>query len=86
MTTKNDITGDSLISKKNSDAFRNNFDDIFKKKEPVNPDACLHEQTKMKLVAWATDTASGIGHRQGFTMQRCCAYCGIVMPEKDNAG
>lgn len=32
--TKNDITGDKLVSKKNSDAYRDNYDAIFKKSEP----------------------------------------------------
>ena len=31
MATKNDITGDSLISKTNSEAYRNNYDLIFGK-------------------------------------------------------
>ena len=35
MATKNDVTGDSLITKASSDAYRNNYDLIFKKKEPV---------------------------------------------------
>ena len=29
----NDITGDAIISKKNSELFRDNFDKIFKKNE-----------------------------------------------------
>jgi len=32
--TKNEITGDKLISKKNSDAYRDNYDAIFNKSEP----------------------------------------------------
>lgn len=32
MTTKNDITGDKIQSKANSEEYRNNFDLIFKKK------------------------------------------------------
>ena len=35
MATKNDVTGDSLITKASSEAYRNNYDLIFKKKEPV---------------------------------------------------
>jgi hypothetical protein len=31
--TKNDITGDKLVSKKNSDAYRDNYDAIFNKSE-----------------------------------------------------
>ena len=39
MATRNDITGDELISKMNSQAFRDNFDRIFgvKKKERYVP-------------------------------------------------
>lgn len=33
MATKNDITGDSLISKTNTDAYRDNYDRIFGKKK-----------------------------------------------------
>lgn len=36
MATKNDITNDSLITKASSDAYRNNYDLIFKKKESVD--------------------------------------------------
>ena len=32
MATKNDITGDSISSKKTSDEYRDNYDKIFKKK------------------------------------------------------
>lgn len=31
--SKNDITGDAIISKANNQTFRDNFDNIFKKKE-----------------------------------------------------
>ena len=30
MTAKNDITGDKLITKKNSDAYRDNYDMVFR--------------------------------------------------------
>lgn len=33
MVAKNDITGDSIMSKVNSDSFRDNFDRIFGKKK-----------------------------------------------------
>ncbi len=33
MATKNDITGDALISKTNTDAYRDNYDRIFGKKK-----------------------------------------------------
>ena len=35
MVAKNDITGDSIMSKVNSDSFRDNFDRIFGKKKNV---------------------------------------------------
>lgn len=31
MASRNEITGDSIVSKKQSDAYRENFDRIFKK-------------------------------------------------------
>lgn len=34
MTARNDITGDSIVSKSNSEEYRNNFANIFGKKEP----------------------------------------------------
>jgi len=37
MTTKNDITGDSLVSKPVSDTYRANYDSIQWSKEPENP-------------------------------------------------
>ena len=41
--TKNEITGDKLISKKNSDAYRDNYDAIFKNR---NFDKDGYEQDK----------------------------------------
>ena len=35
--TKNDITGDKLISKSNSEAYRDNYDNIFKKEKEYEP-------------------------------------------------
>jgi hypothetical protein len=35
---------------------------------------CAHKRTKMKLIAWATN--SRYGHEQGFRMGRCCCLCG----------
>ena len=32
-TSKNDVTGDKLITKKTTDAYRDGYDAIFKKKE-----------------------------------------------------
>jgi predicted RNase H-like HicB family nuclease len=41
MTTKNDITGDAIITKATSDKYRENFDNIFKK--PKTPDEAFLE-------------------------------------------
>ncbi len=38
MSTKNDITGDSLTSKPNSEAYRNNYDLIFSKNKKSESD------------------------------------------------
>jgi hypothetical protein len=40
MSTKNDITGDSLVSKASTESYRNNFDNIFgkKKEQPMIDD------------------------------------------------
>lgn len=38
MATKNDITGDALISKVNTKEFENNFDRIFRKKKEYPED------------------------------------------------
>jgi len=40
MTTKNDVTGDSMVSKETTDVYRNNWDAIFgKPKGPPKGDA-----------------------------------------------
>lgn len=41
MATRNDITGDALISRVNSESFRDNFDKIFRSKKKETD----HEQT-----------------------------------------
>jgi len=38
MATKNDVTGDSLISKASNQQYRDNYDAIFKKKEDSKSD------------------------------------------------
>ena len=45
MATKNDITGDSLISKTNSEAYRNNYDLIFGKGKNNVKRTGLHDGT-----------------------------------------
>ena len=37
MAAKNDITGDSILTKVSSDAYRNNFDNIFGNKSEDKP-------------------------------------------------
>ena len=47
MATHNDITGDALISKTNTDAYRNNYDLIFGKKDkPKAEDVKKPEEPK----------------------------------------
>lgn len=53
MTSKNDITGDSLISKTNSKAYENNYDLIFGKKSALC-DICGKDLTTTKECAWTS--------------------------------
>lgn len=52
----NDITGDKLITKTNTDAYRDNFDRIFKK-------PCQHD--------WCSDGDPGPGEIMTLTCSRC---------------
>lgn len=48
MTSRNDITGDSLTSKPSNDAFRDGWDRIFGKKaeeKPVEPETKTEEKS-----------------------------------------
>lgn len=49
MTTKNEITGDSLITRASSEAYRNNWDKIFgtKKKDKQEQEKALAELTQL---------------------------------------
>lgn len=48
MTTKNEITGDSLITRASSEAYRNNWDKIFgKKKDKQEQEPSLDELTQL---------------------------------------
>lgn len=50
MTAKNDITGDAIRSKTNSDAYRDNYDRIFrKKKEEVVEEVDTKEDNVLEL-------------------------------------
>jgi len=53
MASKNDITGDSLISKTNSKAYENNYDLIFGKKSALC-DICGKDLTTTKECAWTS--------------------------------
>ena len=47
MVAKNDITGDKIQSKRNSEAYANNFDKIFNKKKAEFTE---HEQMNMEVL------------------------------------
>ena len=49
MTSKNDITGDKLISKTNTDEYRNGWDRLFSKKVQVIDDESFSYQTEAKV-------------------------------------
>ena len=55
MTTKNDVTGDSLITKAPTDAYRANWDAIFKKKEE------LKEEVRIDILAELTELSEELG-------------------------
>lgn len=49
MTTRNDITGDRLVSKASTEDFRNNYDLIFKKKPKTSEEQeAIVEMTKLQ--------------------------------------
>ncbi len=54
MATKNDITGDSLISKANTKAFEDNFDKIFRKEAKNLCDICGKDLEKVTECAWTS--------------------------------
>ena len=53
-TTKNDITGDTLITKETTDKYRDNYDKIFRKK-PLTfwSHYCTMEQTELSVESGA---------------------------------
>jgi len=53
MTTRNDITGDLIKSKVNSKEFEDNFDKIFRKKDPLC-DVCGKPLDTTKECAWTS--------------------------------
>lgn len=56
MTTKNDITGDALVSKTTTEAYREGYDRIFCKKTPMD----VPQETKKLLIQ--TDHAPSETH------------------------
>ena len=55
MTTKNDVTGDSLITKAPTDAYRANWDSIFNKKQE------LKEEVSVDILAELTELSQDLG-------------------------
>ena len=50
MATKNDVTGDSLISKVNTQAYEDNFDLIFRKRKVETEDG-YEEEERLERIA-----------------------------------
>lgn len=65
MTTKNDITNDSLITKAPTDAYRNGWDNIFKKKqelkEVVHVDILSQPTEQEEVVKELTELSQDLG-------------------------
>lgn len=55
-TAKNDITGDTIASKASSQAFRDNFDAIFRKNDNKDGQAALPESAGDGYTSVTTDT------------------------------
>ena len=60
-TAKNDITGDWIQSKPNSDMFEKNFDAIFRKKEPMTHDELVSKMMENPEVAKEVSRIEVIG-------------------------
>lgn len=66
MATKNDITGDALVSKMNNKAFEDNFDRIFRKKPTLDevqdePEYSEDWQSEIRATAIAQNGNIGYG-------------------------
>lgn len=66
MATKNDITGDALVSKINNKAFEDNFDRIFRKKPALDevqdePEYSEDWQSEIRATAIAQNGNIGYG-------------------------
>jgi hypothetical protein len=51
MPSTNEITGDALVSKSASDAYRSNWDLIFGKKPEVKPEVVVEKPTKFLIIS-----------------------------------
>ena len=65
MTTKNDITNDSLITKAPTDAYRANWDNIFNKKQE------LKEVIHVDILAELTELSQDLGLYEDKSKERC---------------
>ena len=61
MATKNDITGDSIQTKVNSDKFRDGWDAIFKKKVEEN-----ENESKLQDLDIQSDSSTETGNHDWF--------------------
>lgn len=61
MTAKNDITGDFIRSKPSSDMFEENFDKIFRNKEPMTHDELVSKMMENPEVAKEVSRIEVIG-------------------------
>ena len=65
MTSKNDITNDSLITKAPTDAYRDGWDTIFKKKHE------LKEEVHVDILAELTELSQDLGLYEDKSKERC---------------
>lgn len=65
MTSKNDITNDSLITKAPTDAYRANWDNIFNKKQE------LKEEVHVDILAELAELSEDLGLYEYKSKERC---------------
>jgi len=76
MSTKNDITGDSLVSKASNEAYRNNFDNIFGKKKEQQTVNEYDDEHDHEDGEWTCDHCGGPMYRQAHWNYAQCDDCG----------
>jgi len=54
VVARNEITGDKLVSKKNSSAYEDNYDNIFRNKKDPICDVCGKVLSSTKECAWTS--------------------------------